>query len=315
MNLVQPNENFGFNYTTFDQATSLFVAFSVYDSSSGSPIFLAKVPGVYTGGGAYAANYLALPGITYAVKGLVYHDSGFTSVDSSRAQFSDVYQSVQATVVSAGFTYNSYDFVSNLPIRAMIYNTTSSPVLFTTTVMIPMGDGVYYGSFSAAISENFQIIGVVYTDNTYTTPNFNYAPSSATFATIGVTPSTPVQNSTQIDVSELMHDTDFVDGISLVSRVPTVNALGENILVESTVNSYGSVQPASGKTLQRLPEALRNQDVSSFWFQGVIVATSAGQYPMVLIFKGRRYQVKNVMDWSTWGRGWTEGVCVAELPS
>lgn len=119
----------------------------------------------------------------------------------------------------------------------------------------------------------------------------------------------------QIDVSELVSDPDFTDAMQVISRVPTVNALGENTLVETTFDSFGSVQPASGRTIQRLPDALRVANVSSFWFKGAIVASAPGQYPSILTFRGVRYQVQLVFDWSNWGAGYTEGVCVAEVPA
>lgn len=118
-----------------------------------------------------------------------------------------------------------------------------------------------------------------------------------------------------IDVSELLLDPDFVDAIALVHRTPTVNEFGENTLVESQIQTVGSVQPASGKTIQRLPDALRVQDVSSFWVQGKIVADGRSQYPDVLCFRGTRYAVQTVQDWSNWGGGWSEGTCVVEKPS
>lgn len=119
----------------------------------------------------------------------------------------------------------------------------------------------------------------------------------------------------QIGVSELMSDPDFVDAIQLVTRVPRINSLGENTLQECAVTSVGSVQPASGKVVQRLPEALRVADISSFWFKGVIIASAPGKYSSILVFRGRRYQVQTVSDWSNWGPGYTEGTCVAEVPA
>lgn len=118
-----------------------------------------------------------------------------------------------------------------------------------------------------------------------------------------------------VDVTELLHDPDFVDKISLITRTPTVNALGENVISEKSIESYGSVQPASGKDLLRLPEALRLKDVSIFYFQGEIIATAPGKYSSILVFNGKRYQVQNILDWSNFGAGWTQGSCVAELPS
>lgn len=119
----------------------------------------------------------------------------------------------------------------------------------------------------------------------------------------------------QIDVSELMVDPDFVDEMTLVTRVPNINLYGESSTQDTSLESVGSIQPASAKTLQRLPEALRLENVSSFWFRGIITASSLGKYPSVLVFKGNRYQVRQVVDWSNFGQGYTEGICVAEKPS
>lgn len=119
----------------------------------------------------------------------------------------------------------------------------------------------------------------------------------------------------QIDVTELLADADFVDHLSLIHRVSKLNNLGENTLEECLQPTFGSVQPASGKTLQRLPEALRVANVSSFWVKGEIKADGTSAYPDIISFRGRRYQVQTVMDWTNWGGGWCEGTCVAERPS
>lgn len=119
----------------------------------------------------------------------------------------------------------------------------------------------------------------------------------------------------RIDVSELMLDPDFVGPISLISRVPSINSLGENTLSEAILESVGSVQPASGKAIQRLPEALRVANVSSFWFKGKIITSEPGKYSDVLVFAGQRFQVQMVLDWTNWGAGWCEGLCIAEVPA
>lgn len=116
----------------------------------------------------------------------------------------------------------------------------------------------------------------------------------------------------EIDVSELMSDPDFVDPIQVITRVPSINFLGENVLKESVLNTFGSVQPASGKTISRLPEALRVSNVSSFWFKGEIIASAPGKYTSILVFRGKRYQVQIVFDWTNFGEGYSEGTCVYE---
>jgi cytoplasmic iron level regulating protein YaaA (DUF328/UPF0246 family) len=119
----------------------------------------------------------------------------------------------------------------------------------------------------------------------------------------------------EIDVSELLTDPDFVDVMTLVTRFPLTTTLGENIMTEQTFESVGSVQPADYRTLQRIPEALRNENISSFWFKGKIISTEDGKYSSIIVFKGQRYQVLKVADWSNWGQGYCEGICVAEKPS
>lgn len=119
----------------------------------------------------------------------------------------------------------------------------------------------------------------------------------------------------QIDVSELMVDPDFVDPVSLIHRVPTVDIYGQNSLVETTLATIGSVQPASGKTIQRLPEALRVADISEFFIKGTIVADGSNQYPDIIVFRGIRYQVQTVNDFSNWGAGYCQGTAVIEKPS
>lgn len=104
-----------------------------------------------------------------------------------------------------------------------------------------------------------------------------------------------------------------MDKVTLITRVSRINGLGENVITEQCLDSYGSVQPASGKTMQRLPEALRVANVSSFWFKGEILPPD--MYPSILVFGGRRFQVQSVLDWANWGAGWSEGTCVAEKPS
>jgi len=116
-----------------------------------------------------------------------------------------------------------------------------------------------------------------------------------------------------IDVSQLMLDPDFVDVITLTTQSTAVNSRGENLLSPAkVVTSVGSVQPASGKTLQRLPDGMQLEDVRSFFYKGDIIASEPGKYSSVLEFRGQRYLVRMVMNWNNYGAGWSEGICVAE---
>lgn len=315
MNIVQTNQIFSFNYTDYNQSPDLFVAFNIYDATTGTPVFIEKVIADYSANGAYIGSYDPASDKTYLVIGVVYTTDTYTVVDTTRPATSAVFQVAQnGVVIFFGFTYTAYDQAANLDLHTSLYAVTTGVPVFQQTLPISyVAFGVYFGSFTGVLGNSYQVISVAYDG---ASPDYTRAPSCDEFDSIELTPPSPViESNNLIDVTELFHDTDFVEGIALVTRIPTVNAHGENIISESTINSIGSVQPASGKTLARLPEALRLVDVSSFWFQGTIVATAAGKYSSILVFKGRRYQVQTVQDWTSWGRGWCEGTCVAELPS
>lgn len=117
----------------------------------------------------------------------------------------------------------------------------------------------------------------------------------------------------QVDVTELLSDPDFVDEMQIVRRKPTVSEFGENVLVESVVQTIGSIQPVSGKELQRLPDALRVMNVASFWVKGEIVSDGTCKYPDLLVFKGKRYAVQIINDWTHFGQGWSQGLAVREV--
>jgi hypothetical protein len=115
-----------------------------------------------------------------------------------------------------------------------------------------------------------------------------------------------------IDVSDLLADPDFVDDMKIISRKSSENSYGENKLAEVCTDTVGSIQPVSGKTLMRLPEALRVLNLKSFWVRGEIIAAAPGKYTDQLLFKGVRYNIQTVNDWTNWGEGWCEGTCIAE---
>lgn len=104
----------------------------------------------------------------------------------------------------------------------------------------------------------------------------------------------------------------MIDPVVIIRRTPVVNELGENTLQEQGFNTFGSVQPVSGKTLIRVPEALRVVNQMSFWIKGQIISDGTCKYPDILVFNGQRYAVQMVFDWTHWGAGWSEGTCVRE---
>jgi hypothetical protein len=119
----------------------------------------------------------------------------------------------------------------------------------------------------------------------------------------------------RIDVSEVLLDPDFVDDVVHITRVSTTNGLGENVIQECRNNTFGCVQPANGKTINRLPELFRVANLMSFWLQSKIVTSEPGKYSDLLVYRGQTFQVQNVFDWTSWGEGWCEGTCIAQVPA
>lgn len=121
--------------------------------------------------------------------------------------------------------------------------------------------------------------------------------------------------SSKIDVTELLTDPDFVGPVIHIGRIPRINSLGEQVLIECQTKTVGSVQPIDGKKIERIPEALRVANMMTFFMKGKIITSGPGKYSDILVFEGLRYQVKTVDDWSSWGTGFCEGMCIAEVPA
>jgi hypothetical protein len=118
-----------------------------------------------------------------------------------------------------------------------------------------------------------------------------------------------------IDVSDILNDPDFVQPLTLLKRKAKTDSFGKNQIEETPTPTHGSVQPASGKVIARLPEALRVANIQSFWVRERLIIDSRGKYPDIIVKNGVRFVVQTVFDWSDWGAGWSEGTCVAERPA
>lgn len=118
-----------------------------------------------------------------------------------------------------------------------------------------------------------------------------------------------------LDVSEMLLDPDFVDPIQIIRRTSIVDSHGKNVISELVTNSIASVQPAKFKDIQRLPEAMRLSDIRSFYLRAEIVKDGASDYPDILMFKGKRFQIQTAAPWGNFGSGWFEGIAVAEKPA
>ena len=118
----------------------------------------------------------------------------------------------------------------------------------------------------------------------------------------------------KIDVSELMTDPDFTDTVTLIQRSVSVTGQGETALVETPRTMKMIVQSASDpQVLTRMPDGARLADVISVYSSVPLHTERAGGYADVLLWKGQRYQVRDVPgDFTNWGKGYTLAYCLLE---
>ena len=119
----------------------------------------------------------------------------------------------------------------------------------------------------------------------------------------------------KLDASKLILDPQFVDKLTQIKRTPQQNTFGENKLGEVKVDTIGVVVPASGKTVFRLPEDMRVAELYEFFLKGTITATEQGKYSDQIVFRGDRYNVQTVFDYSNWGAGYCQGTCIRQVPA
>ena len=186
MQVVQAGQAFSFNYTDSYQRNSLFVSFEIWDVTS-VPALITTVVGTYASLGSYMGNYTGVIGHQYMIIGLVFTDGTYTVVDTSSPQTADIYQVVppSGVITNLGFCYASFDFATNLFIKASVFKmTTGSPTFQAGIVLDHVAHGVYYNSYAGTQGNTYDIISAVYTDGTFVTPNLFYAPASDSFDSI-----------------------------------------------------------------------------------------------------------------------------------
>lgn len=83
--LAAAGKPYSWNYTAADQDAGLNVAASIFDITSGSPVFVDQVPMEHVLVGSYAGFFTPESGKIYNIISLVYTDVGLTIVDVTRA--------------------------------------------------------------------------------------------------------------------------------------------------------------------------------------------------------------------------------------
>lgn len=101
-----------------------------------------------------------------------------------------------------------------------------------------------------------------------------------------------------LNIEELLDDEDFIKPVTFEIVTQSTTATGGPL--ETTVqvtHDNTNVQPASGATLQRLPEGERTKDILQVFTKSSLVIKN-GDY---MLFNGRKYRCITTEDWSQYG--------------
>lgn len=107
-----------------------------------------------------------------------------------------------------------------------------------------------------------------------------------------------------LDLTDIVMDGDFADAFTIVRRVQTISDSGRATNSETQVPASGSVQAASGRTLELFPDLARTSGQVEIYTTAVLRAAADGAAADDILFAGARYTVVGVRDWRNWGAGW-----------
>lgn len=114
------------------------------------------------------------------------------------------------------------------------------------------------------------------------------------------------------DVDDVLDDPDFQDEFQVVRQDETVDTTtGRSIdTPESGEKVVGIVQPASGSTLQLMPDLARTAGVIEIWTRYNLQGETDTTAPDIVLWNGKHYTVSHTDPWTNWGDGYTHAVCV-----
>lgn len=144
------------------------------------------------------------------------------------------------------FNYTAYDQPSNLFISFSIYDVSSGSAVFLTRVNgVYAAFGSYMGGYTAQLGKTYLVIGVVYTDGTYTTPDTSRSPTANLYQ---------ASNGTITFLPFVYPSYDQATGLSARGAVYDVSS-GSPVFVQNQAMSYvafgvyfGAFTGTTGKT-------------------------------------------------------------------
>ena len=114
----------------------------------------------------------------------------------------------------------------------------------------------------------------------------------------------------RLDVSDVLLDPDFMDtGLVCERTAQTVGTNGIAVDTPTMTTFAGVVTNDSGDILQRIAEGERTKGSITIHTTFLLNDGSTGYTADVVQWRGRRYTVSNVSDYSNFGRGFVAATC------
>jgi hypothetical protein len=113
-----------------------------------------------------------------------------------------------------------------------------------------------------------------------------------------------------LDVSDILGDPDIAgELITVVRNTRATNVKGRGVDTPTTFTTYGNVQPASGRQIQTLPEAMRQSASISVTVPVRLIGLKAGTAPDIITWDSNQYRVMSVQPYGNYGAGYWAAVC------
>lgn len=119
-----------------------------------------------------------------------------------------------------------------------------------------------------------------------------------------------------LDVSEVIRDPLFTTTVTLIKTTESVDEDGNAVWTDSAHADVQAVVTSDTKTIERLPDALQRAGtiLVRFMIDDAPEGFQGSGYDAVL-WRGRRFVVKDATDYSHFGQGFIRMVCWPEEAS
>lgn len=108
-----------------------------------------------------------------------------------------------------------------------------------------------------------------------------------------------------LDVSFVLDDPLFRDDMTCVRVTQTVNNHGEAEQSEESFPVSGVITDGEGALTSRDEDAERSPETLTFHTKTRLYTAREGMQPDMILFRGGKYEVKAVHNWSHFGGGYT----------